>query len=190
MTFLSVPPILASASYGLRLFRPAQDVPAPVRRNPLRCASQHCCAMVDLGFKARASANSYSALWKHSRVSDEQFTGCESPLPRCRLRIVCAPLRTPAQFWVHLCPFSGRPTNREQNLRLARGDQRSRRRKFRLDHFRRRHFTRLRDWRCRYPKCRSQARDQPRERIRKIDRQSGQRESNPHGQLGRLELYH
>jgi hypothetical protein len=33
-------------------------------------------------------------------------------------------------------------------------------------------------------------RDQPRERQREIDRQSGQRESNPHGQLGRLELYH
>src|ERR1700730_7249481 len=32
--------------------------------------------------------------------------------------------------------------------------------------------------------------DQPRERMRKIDRQSGQRGSNPHGQLGRLELYH
>jgi hypothetical protein len=32
--------------------------------------------------------------------------------------------------------------------------------------------------------------DQPRKGMRKIDRQSGQRESNPHGQLGRLELYH
>ena len=64
--------------------------------------------------------------------------------------------RRPHNFGCIVCPFSGRPTSREQNLRLARGDQRSRRRKFRLDHFRGRHFTRLRDWRCRYPKCRSQ----------------------------------
>ena len=77
----------------------------------------------------------------------------ESPLIRCRVRIICAPLPMTTQFWDIVCSFFDRPTSREQNLRLARGDQRSRRRKFRLDHFRGRHLTRLRDWRCRCPKC-------------------------------------
>jgi hypothetical protein len=32
--------------------------------------------------------------------------------------------------------------------------------------------------------------EQKESQSREIGRQSGQRESNPHGQLGRLELYH
>lgn len=34
----------------------------------LRCASQHCCAIVDLGFKARASANRTSGLLAAANV--------------------------------------------------------------------------------------------------------------------------
>jgi hypothetical protein len=70
----------------------------------------------------------------------------------------CAPLPTTTQFWDLVCSFFDRPTSREQNLRLARGDQRSRRRKFQLDHFRGRHLTRRRDWRCRCPNADSTAR--------------------------------
>jgi hypothetical protein len=161
MIFLSVLPILASASYGIRLFRPSPKragawlaPPVKMRLAALLC---HCRSWIQRS-RFREQLFRFAEAF-HSFLTSNPLGDPPESESRCydAARELFARLcRRPHNFGGVICPFSGRATSREQNLWLARGGQRSRRRKFRLDHFRGRHFTRRRDWRCRCPKCGSQ----------------------------------
>ena len=59
---------------------PGPSAPAPVWRHRLRCASQHCCAIVDLGFRLALPQTAIPFRGSIPEFPDEQSTGAN---PRC-----------------------------------------------------------------------------------------------------------